>query len=188
MTPKGSISHLLGQLKGGDDDAVRGLWQRYFRRLVGLARLRLQDTPRRAADEEDVALSAFASFCRGVDEGRFPKLDDRDDLWHILVTLTARKAASLRRYESQQKRQGGAELSLEEIISDEPTPEFAAEVADECRALLDRLQDESLVAVALAKMEGWTTAEIAGRLRFSPRTVERKLELIRDIWQAENTP
>src|SRR6476646_2600314 len=48
---------------------------------------------RRAADEEDVALSAFDAFCRDAERGRFPGLLDRDSLWHLLVTLTARKAA-----------------------------------------------------------------------------------------------
>jgi hypothetical protein len=47
MSPEGSVSDWLGQLKGGDADAAQHLWQRYFARLVGLARLRLQNTPRR---------------------------------------------------------------------------------------------------------------------------------------------
>jgi hypothetical protein len=101
MSPEGSVSGWLGQLKDGDPDAAQHLWQRYFARLVGLARARLQGTPRQAADEEDVALSAFKSFCAGVKQGRFPRLDDRDDLWRLLVTLTARKAAHLRRYHRQ---------------------------------------------------------------------------------------
>ena len=52
---------------------------------------RSYSTCRRAADEEDVALSAFDSFCRGAEQGRFPQLDGRDDLWHLLVVITVRK-------------------------------------------------------------------------------------------------
>ena len=95
MRSSGSITRWLGQLKAGAADAVEPLWERYFRRLVGLARARLQGTPRRAADEEDVALSAFDSFCRGAEQGRFPQLLDRDNLWRLLVTITARKAFRL---------------------------------------------------------------------------------------------
>jgi RNA polymerase sigma factor (sigma-70 family) len=191
MADEGSVSRWLDQLKDGDQEAAQKLWERYFRRLLGVAREQLRDTPRRAADEEDVALGAFASFCRGVEEGRFPRLDDRDDLWRVLVVLTARKARGLRRYEAQQKRTAAAEagdwVDLDEIVGREPTPEFAAEVADEYRRLLACLQDAGLEAVARAKLEGYTNEEIAQRLDCSPRTVERKLELIRNAWRAETS-
>jgi RNA polymerase sigma factor (sigma-70 family) len=189
MSSDDSVSQWLGQLKEGDQEAAQKLWERYFRRLVGLARKRLGDAPCRTGDEEDVALDAFASLCRGVQEGRFPQLNDRDDLWRVLMVLTARKAGRLRRYEGQQKRGGGTagnlgEADLEEIVGREPTPEFANEIADECRRLLAGL-DAGLAAVARCKMEGYTNVEIAEHLGCSPRTVERKLELIRDTWEAE---
>jgi DNA-directed RNA polymerase specialized sigma24 family protein len=189
MSSEGSVSQWLGRLKEGDQEAAQKLWERYFRSLVGQARLRLQGAPRRAADEEDVALAAFDSFCRGAEEGRFPRLNDRDDLWRVLVILTARKAGRLRRYEGQKKRsaaEAAQDVDLEAIVGREPTPEFAAEVADECRRLLSCLQDDGLEAVARCKMEGCTNAEIAQRLACSPRTVARRLELIREIWEAES--
>jgi hypothetical protein len=74
MNAEGSVSLWLHQLKAGDPDAAQKLWDRYFRRLAGLARLKLRGTSRPAANEEDLALSAFASFCRGVERGRFPHL------------------------------------------------------------------------------------------------------------------
>jgi DNA-directed RNA polymerase specialized sigma24 family protein len=185
----GSVTRWLGQLRAGDADAAGPLWERYFRRLVALARARLHSAPRRAADEEDVALSAFDSFCRGAGQGRFPHLDDRDDLWRLLVTITARKVLHLRRDEARKKRGGGlaprlgASDELEQVVGQEPTPEFAAQVAEECRRLLDSLGDPTLRAVALWKMEGYTSEEIAARLDCAPRTVERKLRLIRDTWE-----
>src|SRR5262249_34542005 len=132
----------LGPLQAGDPAAVQRLWERYFTRLVGLARRKLEGAPRRAADGEDVALSAFDSFCRHAEQGRFPQLEDRDGLWRLLVVITARKAAHLVRDESRAKRGGGMtpaadeEAVLGEVLSREPTPELAAQVADECRRLL----------------------------------------------------
>src|ERR1700676_643566 len=102
-----SVSGWLNQLqKGNVDRPVQELWERYFQRLMGLAKAKLGKLPKRVADEEDVALSAFDSFCQGVARGRFPQLNDRNDLWRILVTITARKAINLNRRHGRQKRGG----------------------------------------------------------------------------------
>jgi DNA-directed RNA polymerase specialized sigma24 family protein len=196
MADEQTVTHWIGQLKGGDARAAQELWQRYFARLVALARQRLGGAARRAADEEDVALSAMDSFCRAAREGRFPRLDDRDDLWQLLVMLTMRKAADLAQREGRQKRGGGqvaaaSELGAEgearafaEMISREPDPAFAAEVAEQCQRLLGALSDPALRQVALAKMAGHTNEEVAGLRGVSLPTVERKLQRIRSVWSA----
>jgi DNA-directed RNA polymerase specialized sigma24 family protein len=131
-----------GSIKAGDPEATRRLWERFFADLVRLARARLRDAPRAAAAEEDAALSAFDSLCRGIGEGRYPRLDDRADLWHSLVTITARKAADMVQHERRLKRGGGhvrteADLAaaaleaggLGQAPADDPSPELAAMVA-----------------------------------------------------------
>src|SRR5437763_11236120 len=108
MDDTGSVTIWLGRLKAGDrDEAVARLWEAYFRRLVGLARGHLKNRPRGPADEEDVALSAFDSFVRAAEAGRFPRLDDRDDLWQVLLVVTSRKAADAVQAEGRLKRGGG---------------------------------------------------------------------------------
>lgn len=189
MSSDGSITRWIGQLQAGDAAAAQPLWERYFRNLVALARRKLLGARPRVADEEDVALSAFDSFCRGLEKGRFPALMDRDNLWKLLVVLTARKASHLLRDEQRLKRGGGLKAgfeALEQAISQEPSPEFAAELAENCRRLLDLLGDDELRAIALSKMEGYTTDEIAGQRNCAPRTVERKLRLIRGLWEKES--
>jgi DNA-directed RNA polymerase specialized sigma24 family protein len=194
MSRPGSVTRWLGPLQAGDPAAAQQLWERYFRRLVGLARARLHGAPRRAADEEDVALSAFDSFCRHAGQGRFPQLADRDSLWRLLVTITARKAAHQVRDECRRKRGGGAapagdaEAVLAEALSREPDPEFAAGVAEECQRLLDRLGDQDLRAVALLRLEGYSVEEVADMLGCAPRSVKRKLALIRTVWEKETPP
>jgi DNA-directed RNA polymerase specialized sigma24 family protein len=69
------------------------------------------------------------------------------------------------------------------LIGHEPDPAFAVELAEECRRLLDLLEDSELRSVALGKMEGYTNAEIASQLGRSLPTVERKLRRIRMIWE-----
>ena len=185
MAERGSVTGALHGLRAGDEAAAQRLWEGYFRRLVGLARARLAGRPAGPDGSEDVALSAFASFCRAAEAGRFSRLADRDDLWQVLVMLTARKAVDAVARERAGKRGGGATTAPlpEDFLSDEPTPDFAGEVADQCRALLDRLDDDGLRQIALWKLEGYTNQEVAGRLGKSEATVERKLDLIRRTWE-----
>jgi DNA-directed RNA polymerase specialized sigma24 family protein len=201
MRPDASVTQWIDRLKAGDPDAAQRLWERYFRRLVGLAKKKLRTAPRRAADEEDVALSAFDSFCRGAGQDRFPRLHDRLDLWQLLVLLTARKASDLAQHERRQKRGGGGVLdeaalpgpagssapgaALEQIEGPEPTPAFAAQVAEEYGRLLDRLDSPDLRTVAMRKVEGYDNEEIAAQLGCGLRTVERRLRLIRSVWEQE---
>jgi DNA-directed RNA polymerase specialized sigma24 family protein len=194
----GSITHCLHLLRQGDQEAVRLIWQRYFPRLVQQARRALTAVARRAADEEDVALSAIDRFCRAAQQGRFPDLADRDGLWRLLLRITTRRALDLARRERRQRRGGGATQAaltgaedefdrLSSLAADEPSPAFAAEMAEACRGLLDCLPDADLRTLAVAKLEGYGNQEIADSLGCSIRTVERRLQLIRDLWRAEES-
>ncbi len=190
MSNAGSITRWIGELKTGDALAAQRLWEVYFTRMVKVARRRLDAAPRRMADEEDVALSAFYSMCAGAQEGRFSLLADRDDLWSMLVAITAHKCVDLVRRENRQKRGGGANAipAFDELISQEPSPEFTAEVADQfdrLLALLDATGDADLKPIVLGKMQGETPVELADRLGCSRRSIERKLQVIVRVWERE---
>jgi DNA-directed RNA polymerase specialized sigma24 family protein len=195
MNVSGSVSCWLQLLQAGDPEAAQPLWERYFAQLEALARRRLHGRALAVADAEDVALSAFDSLCRGVSQGRFPQLRDRDNLWRLLVVITVRKVAHLLRDQSCQKRSGGGprpagqptdDELLYEVIAPGPTPDFAAQLAEECARLLSLLPRQELVQVARWKMEGHTNQEIATLLGCAPRTVDRKLQLIRHLWEQED--
>jgi RNA polymerase sigma factor (sigma-70 family) len=199
MSSDGSVTVWIGALKAGDHAAAQRLWERYFRQLVRLARARFGGARRRARGEEDAALSAFDSFCRGAAQGRFPQLRDRDNLWPLLVVITARKVIDARNHEARAKRGGGKvrgesawldafdcsdrDGGINLVIGDEPTPAFAAEVAEWMQRLLNALDSEELRAVAVWKMEGCSNEEVAAKLGCSCRTIERKLKLIRKLWE-----
>jgi DNA-directed RNA polymerase specialized sigma24 family protein len=184
MAADDSIADVLAQLKKGDQEATRMVFQRYFARLETLARQRLQGTPRGEADSEDLALSAFASFCRAAAGGRFPELANRNQLWAVLVGITRRKACDYwRRAVRGERREERVGLNFEQVLDREPTPELAATVADECKRLLHVLGDDTLRKIALCKLEGDADKEIAVKLDCGLRTVERKLERIRRIWE-----
>ncbi|MEM7231443.1 MAG: sigma-70 family RNA polymerase sigma factor [Planctomycetota bacterium] len=192
----------IRRAKNGDDEAAQRLWTRYVDRLVSLARRKLPERNRRAADEEDVVQSVFQSFFQRAREGRFPQLSDRDDLWSLLVVITHRKAINQSLKERADKR-GGGKLRGESILAQpgatgegppgfdalfgsEPTPDFALEVAEEFEELLASLATTEQRQVACLKMEGFTVEEIAERLGKSSRSVSRKLVLVRARLETRN--
>jgi DNA-directed RNA polymerase specialized sigma24 family protein len=136
------------------------------------------------AYDEDVALRSFYSLCRRVrDPARPLPLAGRDDLWRLLATRTISRAIDLiRRHHPEQD---AGEAAIEQLLCREPTPEDAAEMADECRRLLDLLDEPELRQIALWKVEGYTNEEIATMLDCVPRTIERKVGRIRLLWRDE---
>jgi DNA-directed RNA polymerase specialized sigma24 family protein len=200
MSSVGSVSIWLVRLKAGDRAVVQKLFERYFQSLVDLARKKLLSVPRAASDEVDVAQCAFDSFCRRAEQGRFPRLDDRDDLWEVLVLITARKAHDLKEHEGRKKRNWRRTVSANQgpgsdsdgemplfaqLISREPDPGFAAEVAEQYRHLLDKLGDDALRTIVQRKLEGYNNEEIRIKLNCSLVTVERRLRQIRKCWKEE---
>lgn len=195
-TGRGSVTHWIDRLQAGEEGAVQqDLWNRYFERLVRVAKSRLGPEICRAEDEEDVALSAFHSFFDRVQAGQFPQLRDRTDLWSLLATMTIRKSLNHRRRHRAQKRDALRAVAtpktgndddvsgwLEQLADEGPTPEMAVETAEQARRLLGALEKDSLKQVARKKLEGYTNREIAEQLGVIERTVERRLVLIRKTW------
>jgi DNA-directed RNA polymerase specialized sigma24 family protein len=203
MSNDPSVTTLIQRLKAGSDSvAAQAVWASYSERLIGLARKKLQGASNRVRDEDDIALSAFNSFFRGIKAGRFSDLIDRNDLWQILVMLAERKAIDQIRKSSAAKRGGGkvrgdsalgsagdsqGPRGLEQIADSDPSPEVVTAFTDECRRMFALLDDAELSLVALQKMEGYTCEEIARSLDRAPRSIERKLRTIRKVWEKEFT-
>jgi RNA polymerase sigma factor (sigma-70 family) len=186
-----SVTMWISRLKDSHrEQAAERLWNRYLERLLQVARHKLGPGPKTTADEEDVAVTAFAEMLSGVRDDRFSQLNDRNDLWQVLIMLTERKAISQRRAEWAQKR-GGSEPKQElpiDLEGPEPSPELAAELAEQFQQRLEELPDELERAVAIKRMQGFSNAEIAEALDVGVRTVERKLSLIRRTWRDHQAP
>ena len=158
----------------------------------------LAGSPQQMADADDAVIVAFEKFLRFAREGRFPRLDDRYDLWQILLMVTDQVAVDQRRKLMAAKRGGVVTRSLASLrgeshesgsqwqpVSMDPSPEFAAATAEQCRRLLGLLNDNDLQRIALAKVHGLTNEEIARQEELSLRGIERKLSIIRKIWSRE---
>jgi RNA polymerase sigma factor (sigma-70 family) len=186
------ISRWIELARTGDQAAQQGLWDRFFPDLLRLAHMRLRGQSRRLGDEEDVVLSVFDSFFRANAAQSFPELRGRGDLWRLLSRMTHRKVIDWLRHAQRQKRQvlGESALgkpaqaglpALDAWPAAASPPPLEVIVAEEVRRRLDQLSPE-MRQVAVAKLEGYTNQEIAGRQACSVATIERRLEMIREIW------
>jgi len=190
-------------LRDGSNRATERLWRMYFERMVRVARNKLGSTRRVAADEEDIAISAFKSFCKAFQDGRFQAQGSSSDLWPLLVTLTINKAIDHLRRENRQKRRpqstepdgevrrftNATAEALSGLISNEPSPGLAAATAESFEQLLGALDasgDPSLRRIILDSFAGMTTAEIAQQQKCTVRTVQRKLLTVRAVWEQLN--
>lgn len=191
-----SVTDWFHSLENSDSGAVQNLWDRYFDKLVDLARGRLD---RDSADGEAIASGVFSSLWRGAQAGRFKSVQNRDELWWLLLRLTRMKIADNVRERSAQKRGGDvlhvsltqeaeAGISYEQLMSTDPRPDDLVALDDQFSQLLSDLQDDQLRQVAILRMEGYSYEEIATRLEISTATVTRKLRLIRGTWESELDP
>lgn len=189
------VSHWIDLVKEGDAEATNRIWGRYFGRLVRAVRPKVLGGDRAVSDEEDIVLSVFDSFYAAAERGRFPDLADRDDLWRLLMRMAARKVVDKRRHDRRQRRGGDVDVrsldapdSVLDVIGEEPSPEFAAELRESVEQIFSRLGVGPLRDLAGAKLEGHTNAELARRFACSERTIERRLRLIREKCRLEEVP
>jgi RNA polymerase sigma factor (sigma-70 family) len=170
--------------QGKSGDATQELFERFYGRLIGLARKRLGNL-HAYEDEQDVAISAMKSFFLRAPEGKFPKLTDRNSLWSLLAAITLNKTASLQRRQFAELRDERRNVSLEAILQSGPSEELLDSVFQEGNSLLDKLGNELLKQVAQLRMEGYTNQEIAEKMGISLATVKRKLNIIRKYLESE---
>lgn len=187
----GSITEALARLRRGDASAAAAIWERFFPRLVGLARTSLAGRPQRMADADDAVQSAFISFWEHAVRGDLGTALDRNDLWNLLGVITVRKARKQARREAALKRGGGQILGENDLhgLQGEALPlaELAAAIPAQefdlhCEELLQAL-DTELRTFAILRLFGYLNREIAKLLACTERKVERKLQVIRLQWE-----
>lgn len=185
-----SVTEWIVRLKGGDKRAARQIWNHFFQRLCAVARRKLGESARRARDEEDIALSAIYALCEGAKLDRFRQLEDRDDLWQLLVMITTRKATDAWRKARRTKEVGESAIDspteamvagMHQVAEQRHDAAFFDDMSVVCADLLGEL-DPKLRRVALLRLEGYQNTEIAASCGQSVKTVERRLRMIRERW------
>jgi RNA polymerase sigma factor (sigma-70 family) len=189
-----SVTIWLRQLAKGDQAAAQKLWERYGPTLIQLARRRFRGTFNAVGDEDDLVQSVFNALWQGAQEGRYDEVRNREELWWLLLTITRRTALNRQAY-NQRKKRGPGTRSLDgdtdasnfglPADSDQSPPEMILMLEEQQQRLLGLLRDDVLRSIALWKLEGYSHDEIATKLSVTPRTIVRKVNLIRERWAEE---
>lgn len=180
----------LARFEAGDDLAVEQLVDVFYQRLVQFARRRLAEMPPQIADDEGAVISALRSFFSGIQDGKFPRITDEQDLWRILATITARKA--IRQLRAHWKARGqGAHIArlhdINQLLSPGASPEQEIILNEEWERCLNAVHDATAKQIVAMKLEGSDNREIAERLGIHIRSVQRKLKLIESQWLEDTT-
>ena len=201
MPDPGSVTGLLMQLHSTDpavrNRAITELVSRYTPDLLGLITARMNQRLQQRVAPEDILQEVFFSFCNRQQRGEYD-LVNRDQFLDLVVTISLNKVCSAARWAQRQRRDvrrdqsldspGPADRSPPDPADPRVTPpDVVAEIAEEIERLLAGLPPECR-EVALLRLEGDTTEEIARKVDRTPRTVERRMERIRDLWRGEQTP
>lgn len=182
-------SKLIRRLLGKDETAAGEVIDRYSDRLVRLARHRLRSMPVQVADDEGAVISAFRSFFSGLAKDEFSSIRSHEDLWKLLATITIRKSIRQLRRHWKKSGEGGKRdesIDVREILNNEPSAEEVTSLLDECDHKIQQMNDETLKRIAILTLAGHTTSEISRQMKIHQRTVQRKLEIIRNEWTIES--
>jgi RNA polymerase sigma-70 factor (ECF subfamily) len=166
----------------------RAAFDRFTRRLVGLARTHLDARLQHKIEPEDVVQSVYRSFFLRYGE-QLPENQDLEGLWPLLTLITVRKCADRVRYYQAERRKISREASAgaanddrplpwQEAVSREPTPEHAAVLAETLENLLTHLDADERPIIELS-LQGFSTQEISERLGRAERSVRRLRERVR---------
>ena len=98
-----TFDDLMARLNDGDDEAAAEIFNRFVRRLIFLARSRLNAQVRQKEDPEDVVQSVFRSFFTRQVEGQF-EIGNWESLWAMLAVITLRKCGNRIEYFQAAKR------------------------------------------------------------------------------------
>lgn len=181
MPRQESFPELIARVKAGESSAATEIFNRFARRLIGLARMHLDSRVRQKIDPEDVLQSAFKSFFLRHADGQFV-LNDWDDLWSLLVTITLRKCGhQIEHYRAACRDVGREQLAPEDsagswqALAKDPSPAEATLLAEAVTQLLSSLGDERERRMVELSLQGYSVAEVSAEVGRSERTVQRVL-------------
>ena len=188
----GAITKAINGLKTDREVASQLLWDHYFERLCRYAKSKISRNQQRLIDSEAIASTALYTLFDGLENNRFNHAGNRDELWRILISVTANKASDERRRFRCVKRGAGmvrgdsafSAADLHAAIADhrgDSDPSDCLEFESVFEELNKRLPNANYRLITSRRLAGYSNQEIAETLDCSTRTVIRKLTLIQSV-------
>jgi RNA polymerase sigma-70 factor (ECF subfamily) len=175
------------------DSDPKLVFERFSRRLIGLARCHLELRLQHKVDPEDVVQSAYKSFFLRYGDGDLAA-EGWDGLWGLLSLITIRKCADRVRYYQTEGRDMAREVGGQRSSDSaaawlgapgrEPTPDEAIVLAETVEELLRCLNGDERTIVELS-LQGYSTQEISEQLGRAERSVRRLRERVRKQLQQQ---
>lgn len=198
MNSEESVSCWIRQLQKGDQQAAQRLWDRYGNALQKIARNHYGCALNAVFDEQDLAQSVFLALWKNAETGRLAGVQNRNELWWLLLEITRRRAMARMTYNNASRRKStpeGSGSSPDGTGTFDPlvhltdhrqlSPEVLTILNEEHEQFMSLLRDDLSREIAQLHLEGFTTEEVAVKTDVSSRTVGRKLKLIRELWSRE---
>lgn len=187
MREQNSLAELVRRIRAGDDAAAGPMFDRFARRLIGLARKQIRPQLRTKVDPEDVVQSVYRTFFRRLKAGRI-QLGDWGNVWSLLTVITMRKCAKTNEHYRAARRSAPIEMSphrpsgaggncLAEVDRS-PTPEEAAILAETVEQVLRGFDADDRQVIELS-LQGYTVEEIGVQLSRAQRTIRRLRERVK---------
>jgi RNA polymerase sigma-70 factor, ECF subfamily len=187
MGPQDSFAELDQELREGDQDAAAKVFRRFTKRLIGLARTRLDARIRRKEGPAEVVQSVYRSFFTRYHSRQFD-FETWDALWSLLTKITVRKCRSRAEYYRAQRRDITREVDAvpacdaaegaDHAIDREPTPLEALILGETVELVMRGLEADDRTNIELS-LQGRTAQDISTQLALSERTVGRVRERIK---------
>ncbi len=182
---------LIDLWRGGDQDAARQIVERYFDRLLLLARRRISQRLASRVDPEDIVQSVFRTFFVRLKDGQFA-FQDEDDLCKLLMRITLHKTLRQVAFHKAAKRDPYLETNqgdchrdqLLAVLDEEPSAEATVAFLDQLEHFLEQLEPQTRRILEM-RVQGYTNEEIAKELNVYDRKIRRAIERVRDLARQE---
>jgi RNA polymerase sigma-70 factor, ECF subfamily len=178
---------LIDLWRRGDQDAARQIVERYFDRMLRLARRRISQRLASRVDPEDIVQSVFRTFFVRLKDGQFV-FQDEDDLCKLLMRITLHKTLRQVAFHKAAKRDPNLETNqgdqhreqLLALLDKEPSAEATVAFLDQMEHFLEQLEPQTRQIIEM-RLQGFTNDEIAKELNIYDRKIRRAVERVRDL-------